>query len=132
MAKYWLLMAEYDAETTTYTAAAGVKASPFSAPEPARLIGLRAISNRDAASSLTNHVQWRLTSTTFQPSIIECGSQGSGLQTAPALQAPSLDWQCDQKVVPGIEVTIEARNVTADTPVTVSELLYGLFDNSLK
>jgi len=130
MGKYWRLLAEYDAETTTYSeCAGGAKASPYSPPEKAKLIGLRAISNRDAATSLTNHVQWKLTSSSFRPAIIEVGSQGSGLQTAPAEQSQSLDWEVDQEVLPSVDIEISARNVTADTPVTVSELLYGLFQN---
>lgn len=128
--RYWKLLAGYRAETTTYSEAEKTGlTSPYSPVENARLIGLRTVSNRDAATTLVNHVQWKLTCATFRPNSIECGSQGSGLQTAPALQAPALDWQVDQQVQAGVPITIEARNITEDTPVTVDELLYGLFDN---
>lgn len=130
MGKYWKLLAGYDAETTTYSEAAKTgMTSPYSPVEDATLIGLRTVPNRDAATTLTNHVQWKLTCSTFKPNSIECGSQNSGLQTAPALQAMPLDWVVNQKVQAGVPITIEARNITADTPVTVDELLYGLFES---
>lgn len=129
MPQLWRLMAEYDAETTTFTAAAGgAKASPFRADFNGRLIGLRSVASRDAATSLTNHVQWKLDSTTFVPNSVECGSDGSGLQTAPAFQSPPQDWPMDQEVLSSIDINIQARNITADTPVTNNVLLYGLFD----
>lgn len=131
--RYWKLLGQYDAETTTYSefAVSGM-ASPYSPVENAVLVGLRAVVNRSAASSLINHVQFKLTCATFKPNSIECGGQGSGLQTAPALQSGSTaqsDWECNQPVQAGVPITLEGRNVTADTPVTVSVVLYGLFDN---
>lgn len=126
--KFWRLLGHYDAESTTYSACAGVPASPYTPDIDARLVGLRAIVNRNAATSLINHIQFKLTSTTFTPNAIEVGAQGSGLQTAPAQQAETLDYQVDQPVKSGVPISIEARNVTADTPVTVSALLYGLFE----
>ena len=125
---YWRLLGQYDAETTSYSACAAVPASPYTPDKSGRLKALRAIVNRSAAASLINHVQFKLTCTTFNPNSIECGAQGSGLQTVPALQPESLDWAVDQQVQAGVPVTIEGRNVTADTPVTVSVLLYGLFE----
>jgi len=134
--RYWKLLAQYDAESTTYTefAATGYT-SPFNPVEDCRLKGIRVIVNRSAASSLINHVQVKLTSSTFVPNSIECGVQGSGLQTAPALQSgwtAQQDWDVDQPCRAGVPITLEGRNVTADTPVTVTVLVYGLFDNSTK
>jgi hypothetical protein len=131
--KYWKCLGQYDSEATSFTelAVSGM-ASPYSPVESARLKGLRAVINRSAASSLINHVQFKLTCATFTPNSIEVGGQGSGLQTAPASVAGNTaqsDWEVDQPVQAGVPITIEARNVTADTPVTVSALLYGLFDN---
>ena len=128
---FFRLMAQYDAETTTYSACAGTPTSPYTPDKTGRLRGLRTIVNRSASTSLINHVQFRLTSTTFNPNSIECGAQGTGLQTAPALQggaSSEMDWACDQMVQAGVPITIEARNVTADVPVTVSVLLYGYFE----
>lgn len=130
---YWKLLAGYDAESTTYSECALTGfASPYSPVENATLKGLRMVANRSAASSLINHVQAKLTCATFKPNSIECGVQGSGLQTAPALQSGNtaqMDWQVDQPVQAGVPITIEMRNRTLDTPVTVEVLLYGLFQN---
>lgn len=130
MGKYWKLLGVYDSETTAYTefAVAGFT-SPWSPGSDAHLIGLRAQMNRSAATSLINAVQIKLTSESFNPASIECGVVGSGLQTAPALQPDSVDWEVDQMVSKGADVTLEARNITADTPVTVSVLLWGLFES---
>jgi hypothetical protein len=127
--RYWRLLGLYNAETTAYTAFAGVPPSPYTPDEDARLSGLRCVNNRDGATTLANHTQIRLTCNTFKPNSIECGAQGSGLQTAPVGVVESQDWQVDQVVKAGVPITLEGRNVTADTPVGVSVLLYGLFQN---
>jgi len=130
MGRFVRLLGEYDAETTTYSACAGAaQTSPYTPDTNAKLVGLRVVINRSSAASLINHVQFRLTCTTFTPNTIHAGGQGSGLQTAPALQAPALDWSINQPTQSGVPITVEARNVTADTPVTVSVLLYGIFEN---
>jgi len=127
--KYWRLLAEYDSETTTYTACAGPKgASPYLPDASGRLRGLRVIVNRSAATSLVNHVQFRLTCTGWSPNAIEVGGQGSGLQTAPAFQPAQMDWEVDQPIQSGVSISIEGRNNTVDTPVSVSVMLYGLFE----
>lgn len=129
MKRLWRLLGEYDSETTAYTLFAGPKgSSPYTPDFSGSLVALRAIANRSAASSLVNHVQMKLTSTTFIPNSIECAVQGSGLQTAPALQPEHLDWPVAQPVQAGVPITLEGRNNTVDTPVTVSVLLYGLFE----
>jgi hypothetical protein len=129
MARLWRLVAEYDAETATFSACAGAaQTSPYTPDFNGRLVGLRGIMNRAAATSLINHVQLRLTCTTFNPNTIHVGIQGNGIQTAPVSGPEAIDWQMDQAVQAGVPISIEARNVTADTPVGVSVLLYGLFD----
>ena len=125
--KCWRLLAQYNAETLTYSACAGQPASPYTPDFNGQLIGLRTITSREAASSLQNHVQFKLTSTTFRPNSIECGAQGTGLQTVPAVQPPPIDWSVDQPVLAGVPITIEARNEAVASPVTVSTFLYGLF-----
>jgi len=127
--RYWRLLGQYDAETTTYSACAGAaQTSPYTPDAHGRLVGLRTIAGYGAATTLINHVQFRLTSTTFKPNTIHVGGQGSGLYTAPALQPAHIDWPVDQRVQAGVPIDVEARNVTADTPVTVSVLLYGQFE----
>ena len=128
--KTWRLMAEYDAETTTYSACAGAaQTSPYTPDFNGTLVGLRVVLFRGAVTQLVNHVQFRLTSVTFSPNVMHVGGNGSGLQTAPAVQPPSMDWQVGQPVKAGVPITIEARNVTADTPVAVQMGLYGLFQS---
>lgn len=123
------LMGEYDAEAATYSACAGTaQTSPYTPDFSGQLVGLMGIMNRSSAASLINHVQFRLTSTTFRPNTIHAFVQGSGLQTAPAIQPPPVVVPCNQPVMAGNPITVEARNVTADTPVTVSVLLYGIFE----
>lgn len=133
MARYWRLLGEYDAETTTYSKFAGPGgSSPYTPDESARLTAIRVVMNRSAATTLSNHVQFKLTCNTFRPNSIECGGQGSGLQTAPALmsgQVASSDWDVDQEVNAGVPITLEGKNNTVDTPVTQSVMVYGRFDN---
>src|SRR4030042_1848971 len=111
--RYWKLLGQYDAETNAYTelAVSGM-ASPFSPVETARLKGLRAIINRSAATSLVNHVQFKLTSASFQPNSIEVGAQGSGLQTAPVGVGGATahsDWEVDQQVLAVIPIAVLDR-----------------------
>jgi len=131
--KYWRLLGGYDAESKTYSAfALSGMSSPYTPDANGRLTGLRVVINREAATTLVNHIQFRLTCTTFNPNSIECGGQGSGIQTAPALQGgvtSVTDWDCDQPVLAGVPITLEGRNTTADTPVTVSVMLYGRFES---
>jgi len=124
----WRLLAQYDAETTTYSACAGTPASPFSPDFNGQLVGLRTIINRSAATSLINHIQYKLTCAAWRPNTLEVGAQGAGLQTALVAETGPMDWAVQQPVLAGVPITIEGRNVTADTPVTVSSLLYGCFD----
>jgi hypothetical protein len=128
MGEYWKLMGEYDSETTDFTEfAGGGGSSPYSHDEDAQLIGLRTIVGGDAATTLTEHGVIRLTSTTFKPNAIECAFAGGGLRTAPFTQPAPMDHKVDQKVLASIKIKIEGKNLTADTPVTNSVLLMGLF-----
>ncbi len=128
MSKIWRLLAEYDAETTTYSACAGTPASPFTPDFNGRLVGLRTIQSQAAATTLAEHAEFRLTCSKFLPNTIEVGVQGAGLMTAPAINGGHMDWQVDQPVIPGVPITIEGRNITAATPVSQEAFLYGLFD----
>lgn len=109
--------------------AGGAGSSPYTPDQDARLIGLRVVVGADAATSLTEIVQFKLSCTTFVPNSIECGGLGTGLRTAPAMFAQPIDWVVDQEVRAGVPITIEARDVTADTPVTNSVTLWGLFES---
>ena len=125
----WRLLGQYDAETVTYStfAVAGM-ASPFTPDFNGMMVGLRAIPNRSSAASLLNHVSFKLTCANWRPNVLEVGCQGTGLQTAPAGENAGMDWNVQQPIIAGVPITLEGRNLTADTPVTVSALLYGCFD----
>ena len=126
--RFWRMMALYNAESTTYTTTAGVPASPFNPDFSGRLVGLRTVVGADAATTLTELVQFRLTCTIWTPNSIEVGAVGTGLRTAPAMAIPAMEWPCDQPINASTSIAIEARNVTADTPVGVSVALWGLFE----
>jgi len=128
MGKYWVVLGEYDAETTTYSElAGGAGISPYTPKESGRLVGLRVEVGGDAATTLTELVQFKLTCATFKPNSIEVVGAGGGLRTAPFIQPAPRDFAVDQPVQAGVPIVIEARNVTADTPVTNSVLLIGCF-----
>jgi len=130
MGKYWELMGFYDAETKTYSECAGTYAtSPFTPSSNARLIAIRVINGNAAATTLTELQQFKLTSKSFNPNSIEVGGLGHGLATAPAFPAPILDWVVDQEVIAGVKVTIEGRNTTAETPITVETQIWGFFQD---
>ena len=125
--KLWRMIARYDSETTAYTEAAGTGAtSPFTPDFDGRLLGLRGVAGGGAATSLVNMVQFKLTCNMFKPNSIECGILGNGIQTAPAFKPAPLE----QPVKAGVPITIEGRNIDADTPVTVDVQLFGFFEVS--
>lgn len=128
MSKAWRLMGHYNAETQAYSACAGaLAASPFTPDFSGRLIGVRTQVSAEAATSLVEHVQIRLTCNKFNPNSIEVYAQGNGLQTVPAYTQNSHDFNVDQPVQAGVPITIEGRNDVA-TAVTNSTFIWGLFD----
>jgi len=131
MGKYWKLLGEYDAESTTYAAVLGTTSgasSPYTPSEDARLIGLRVQPSEVAVTTVMTHVQWRLTCATFEPQTIECYGQGAGLHTAPLATVGHKDFIVDQEVKAGVPITIEARTAGAYASVTVECFLWGLFE----
>jgi hypothetical protein len=129
--RLWRLLGHYDSVTTSYTACAGAKqTSPYTPDFSGRLVGLRGVVAGGAATSLVQHVQFKLTSTTFVPNEIHAAAQGAGIQTAPAVSmGPILDWQVDQPVQAGVTIHVEGRNEAgAETVVTPEVMLYGCFE----
>jgi len=55
-------------------------------------------------------------------------SAGPGLRTAPAVPIPTGIQNCDLPVKTGVDIKLEIKNVTADTPVTVEATLIGVFE----
>ena len=130
--KFWRLIGHYNAVTTVFSECAGaMQTSPYTPDVNAKLIGLRGIVGGGAATSLVQHVQFRLTCTTFNPNTIHAAAQGGGIQTAPAFMGMALDWEVSQDVRAGVPITIEGRNEAgAETPVTDEVQLYGLFETT--
>jgi len=127
----WRLIGHYDATTTTYSACAGgLQTSPYTPDFNGKLVAVRSLVAGGAATSLVNHVQFRLTCTTFSPNTMHVGAQGAGIETAPAVSfGPTIDWPVFQPVQSGVPITIEGRNEAgAETPVTPEVVLYGLFE----
>ena len=128
MGRYWKLIGQYNSETTAYTALAGTfGASPYTPTRDARLIALRVIVSNEDATTLVEGQQFKLTCDTFVPDSIEVGALGNGLHTAPAFPA-SMDWPVDQMVKAGVPITIEGRNITAETLVGVETNIWALFE----
>lgn len=129
MSKYWRLLAHDIDEGTAYVAAAGtLQTSPYTPDEDARLIGLRVVIGRAAATTLTDEVQFKMTCTTFKPNTLHAMGVGTGLQTAPAVGAPVVDHVVDQAVKAGVPITIEARRGNG-SGVTNNNYLMGLFES---
>lgn len=128
MAKWSRVLGEYDGEGQAFAAfAGGAGASPYNPDKAAKLVGVRIIVGSQAATSLTEGVVIRLTSTAFAPNMIEFAVQGTGLRTAPGTLPPVFDFNVDQQVSTGVPITLEGRNLVA-TAVTVSVLVIGIFE----
>jgi len=127
MFKYTDTIGEYDAESTAWSAlAGGGGSSPYWPLTKGKLIGLRTIVGNDAATSLTCHGEFKL-SCGLWPMNVKVVFNGGGLMTAPAFSPVPLDHPVDLPVEPGNPITVEGRDLTADTPVTNSVILQGLF-----
>lgn len=129
MGKYWRLMGDYNGEATTYEAlAGGFQASPYAPDEDATLVGLRVIMSAEAATSLTEGVQYRLTSTTFKPNTIHLVAAGNGIDTALTPRGGVFDFPVNQPVKSGVHITLEARHSVA-TAVTHRSFVLGQFES---
>lgn len=127
MGMYWRLIGHYNGEAQTYEAlAGGFQASPYTPDEDATLVGVRLICAPEAATSLVENYQIRMTCTTFKPNTLHFGGCGNGLATVPAIPAPIFDYQMSQPVKSGVPITIEGRHVVA-TAVTCNVLVMGCF-----
>lgn len=129
MGKYWRLIGHYNGEAQTYEAlAGGFQASPYVPDEKSRLKGIRVIPSGEAATSLTEGVQFRLSCTAWKPNVLHVVGIGNGLRTAPATPQRVIDYEVDQPCEPGVPITIEGRHNVA-TAVTANILVMGLFES---
>lgn len=129
MGKYWRLLGDYNGEATTYEGlAGGFAASPYQPDEDARLVALRVVMSAEAATSLTEGVQYRLTCTTFKPNTIHLVAAGNGIDTALTPRGGYFDFPIDQPVKSGVPITLEARHAVA-TAVTHRSFILGQFQS---
>jgi len=127
--RYWRLMGHYNGEATTYEALAGTfQTSPYTPDEDATLIALRLIQSPEAATSLVQNYQLRLTCTTFKPNTLHLAGNGAGLATVPQPHIAPIDYEVNQPVKSGVPITIEGRHAVA-TAVTANIMLMGLFSS---
>lgn len=132
MGKFWRMIGHYNGESTTYEALAGTfAASPYVPDCDGRLKGLRLMLGGEAATSLVEGVQVRLTCTTFNPNTIHLAAMGNGLRTVPTSgqQGSPVDFEVDQPVKSGVPITLEGRHNVA-TAVTAQAFVMGLFEAS--
>jgi hypothetical protein len=127
MGKYWRMIGHYNGEAQTYEALAGAfQASPYTHDESARLVGIRAIVSAEAATSLTEGVQFRLSCAGWKPNVMNVACAGNGLRTVPCDAQAVYDFDVDQPIAPGVPVAIEGRHNVA-TAVTTNIFLMGCF-----
>jgi len=125
--KYWRLIGHYNGEAQTYEAlAGGFQASPYNPDIDGRLVGIRCIVAPEAATSLVENYQIRLSCTQWAPNVIHVGGCGNGLATVPAIPAPYFDYEVDLPVKSGVPITLEGRHAVA-TAVTCNVMVFGCF-----
>jgi len=129
MGKYWRLIGHYNGESATFEALAGTfQTSPYTHDEAARLRGIRLITAAEAATSLVEGFQVRLSCATFKPNVMHVAGAGNGLQTVPATPQAVVDYEVDQPVQPGVPITVEGRHAIA-TAVTANVMVMGMFES---
>lgn len=129
MGKYWRVIGHYNGESQTYEALAGAfQTSPYTPDENCRIKGIRVIANGEAATSLMEGMQFRLSCTAWKPNVVHVVGSGNGLCTVPKVPPPVLDFEIDQPCMVGVGITIEGRHAVA-TAVTANVLLLGLFES---
>ena len=129
MGKYWRTIGHYNGESQTFEALAGTfQASPYTPDEPCRLKAIRVIPCGEAATSLMEGFQVRLSCTAWKPNVMHVAGFGNGLRTAPATAQQPLDYPVDQPCQPGVTITLEGRHAVA-TAVTANVIIMGYFES---
>lgn len=126
--QFWRVIGHYTGESQTYEALAGAfQASPYAPDIKGRLKAIRVIPAAEAATSLIEGIQFRLSCTSWKPNTIHVAVAGNGLRTVPATPQTPIDYPVDQPVEPSVGITIEGRHAVA-TAVTCNVILLGLFE----
>lgn len=130
MKKFWRLIGHYNGESQTFEALAGTfQTSPYTPDVDGELVGLRLTLGGEAATSLVEGVQIRLTCTAWKPNTIHIAGMGNGLRTVPTSgqQGAPIDFEVKQPVKSGVPITLEGRHNVA-TAVTAQAFVMGLFE----
>lgn len=128
--KIWRLMGHYNAETATYSACVGTaQTSPWTPDFNGTLVGIKTQASAAAATTLTEHVQFRLTCANWRPNELHVYAQGNGLATAPAVACIPNEFSVNQPIVAGVPIQVEGR-CTDGTDVTNEVYVYGCFETS--
>jgi hypothetical protein len=129
MGRYWRLIGHITGESQTFEAAAGaLQTSPYVPDERCNLRGIRVITGAEAATSLVEGVQIRLSCTGWKPNVMHVASTGNGLQTVPATAQLPYDYEVAQPCEPGVGITVESRHTIA-TAVTANLMVMGYFES---
>lgn len=109
---------------TTLTAMTG---SPYSPLASGRLIQVKLNGSGDAATALIENVTVKLSCPKWGVDLF-VAIAGAGIRTAPAFPIPIGVQNCDLPVETGVNITLEVKNETGDTPVTPRYQLIGVFE----
>lgn len=127
--RYWEVIGHYNGESQNWEALAGTfQSSPFAPLAKGRLKGIRVLPGGEAATSLIEQIEFRLSCPLWTPNTITIGANGVGLRTVPASPLGHIDYEIDQPVEPGTGIAIEGRHAVA-TAVTNNTVVLGLFES---
>ncbi len=110
--------------TKTYVAMTG---SPYSPLTDGKLVTVKLLACGDAATSLIEGVQVKVECPLWGVPLT-VATVGAGLRTVPQLPIPVGVQNCDLQVRTGVQITVQIKNVTADTPVTPQYVVIGVFE----
>lgn len=122
---YSVEMGTYIGAGKTFVAMTG---SPFAPLANGRLIQVKLLVYGSAVTALIEGVVATLSSPSFGGVPVTVGTAGSGIRTATIPAVPIGIQNCDVPVKVGVNITLQIKNVTADTPVTVEATLIGVFE----
>ena len=125
MVVYSVEMATYIGAGKTYVAMTG---SPFAPLTNGRLVQLKLILYGSAVTALIEGVTILAECPAWGGVPVTISGAGARLRTAPAFPIEVIVQNCDVPIKTGVNITLQIKNVTADTPVTVEATLIGVFE----
>ncbi|GAH19889.1 unnamed protein product [marine sediment metagenome] len=124
-------MTIYSDELGTYIGAGvtlvAMTGSPYSPLKSGKLIQLKLLVYGSAATALIEGIIAVVTCPLWGVPVT-VGTAGPGIRTAGTHPIPVGIQNCDVPIQTGVDLKLEIKNVTADTPVTVEATLIGVFE----